>query len=465
MTRLFEIFQCGSPAVKLLSESTIGDCLSYLDAENNNYYPKKCTITDGDDYSCNRIKLDENTIKFNSFFNSLRCLEYSDPRSKIPINKKHYIEARKIFIKLFNKIFDFNKKKFAVYGEFSRELYQRSIYYYQYINKFHYVNNIPVYSYVKNNDCLIPLLKKGIIAPLVHFDTHSDHKEFENFDEYNYLLNKKPLNITKIQQLTYDIGCFSSYYLYYSKSDFFWFSPPWSLDCPDYKKEIIKMIKKKGLDEVEYIQGDLDDPDSYISIHGKLNKNDTLLTQDLNEDFILSIDLDYFCTNGLLEKDLKIKNKKKLRKILADSDPGSYGRTRYKLEFNNPFYNFKRENEDDLDGKLNPENVTFADYSNKLQAEINLILQRLEQFKNFLLLIQKKNISPVIIVLSDSCNVNLSRDANSITMTNDFCPQNLVLFIRNELFKILQQVYSHKEINFSEWPENNDNIDFNILYR
>ena len=99
------------------------------------------------------------------------------------------------------------------------------------------------------------------------------------------------------------------------------------------------MIKRKDINEVEFTPSNINEPNSYISIHGKLNENYGLLTQDLNKDFILSIDLDYFCTNGLLEKDLKVKNKKEIREILADSDPGSYGRTRYQLEFNNPFYN------------------------------------------------------------------------------------------------------------------------------
>ena len=58
-----------------------------------------------------------------------------------------------------------------------------------------------------------------------------------------------------------------------------------------------------------------------------------------------------------------------------------------------------------------------------------------------------------MIVISDSSNVHLNRDPNNITVTNDFCPQYLVLLIRHRLFKILQEVYSDQIIPFLEWPK------------
>ncbi len=428
-----------------IKNNNINNCLRFID-ESYNYKPKKCSETEDDDYACNRIQLDEYIIYLNNFFNTLRCLEYSNPLSQDNISKKQYLNARNIFINLYKIIFENDDIHSLSYlSEFSRDLYQRNIYYYPYINKIQNINNIPIFNYVKNNDCLLPLLEKQIKAPLVHFDTHSDHVEFENFDEYHKLINENPMNLSKISQITYDIACFSSYYLYYSKSDFFWISPDWLVSERKYNKQIFKMIKNPEADEIQYIDTTKNDPDSYLHVSGTLKNNFALLSQDINDDFVLSIDLDYFCCNGLLETD--VKTGKFNSELLDDSDFASYGRTRYQLEFINPYhyYNFD-------EGENIKKQNSYNEYIKNLKYELKLIVQRLEEFKQYLLYIKKeKKVSPVSILISDSCNIHLSRDFNSVTLTNDFCPQNLVLFIRHKLFIILQEVYSNKVVPYLEW--------------
>ncbi len=427
------------------------NCLRFIKMKPENYKPKKCTETEDDDYDCARIELDEHIIFLNSFFNSLRCLEYSNPLSKNNITKRQYFEARKIFIKLYQKIFkNDDLHSLAYLGEFSRELYQRNIYYYSIINKMQSINKIPIFNYVKNNDCLLPLLEKEIKAPMLHFDTHSDHKEFENFKEYHEAIQKKPMDLIKIRQLTYDIGCFSSYYIYYSKTNFIWINPHWSLDSPVYSREITKMSKHPEYNEIVHTPTKENDPQSYVYVRGKLKDNFPKLTEDLNDNFILSIDLDYFCTNGLLEHEIvNGKSKSEITDILADADPASYGRTRYQSEFTNPFYYYSDEDEDYIKKK-----GSYTQYLKNLRRELKLVTQRLQLFKKFLMYIKKeRNVSPISILISDSCNVHLSRDANSISLTNDFCPQNLVLWIRHKLFILLQEVYSKNVIPFLEWTK------------
>lgn len=432
-------------------KSNTMSCLRFIKKKPEEYKPKKCTETDDDDYDCSRIELDEYIIHLNTFFNSLRCLEYSNPLSQSNISKRQYREARKIFIRLYRKIFESNERNSLSYlGEFSRELYQRSIYYYQFLNEHQRVSGIPVFNYVKNNDCLLPLLEKKIKAPMLHFDTHSDHKEFENFEEYHQAIHQEPMNIEKIRQLAYDIGCFSSYYIYYSKTNFIWINPLWSLDSPEYSRVTTKMTKHPEHDEIVHTPTTEEDPESYIYVRGKLKDNFSKLTQDLDDNFILSIDLDYFCTNGLLEEDIiHKKSKSEVTDILADADPASYGRTRYQIEFTNPFYNYSEQDEDYLQKRK-----SHSLYLRKLKNELKLVTQRLQLFKKFLLYIKnERKINPISILISDSCNVHLSRDANSISLTNDFCPQNLVLWIRHQLFIILQQVYSSKVIPYLEWSK------------
>ena len=426
-------------------------CLLFIKNKGKDYKPKKCTETEDDEYNCERIELDEYIINLNSFISSLRCLEYSMPDHN-KISRDKYQQARRIFIDLYKKIFE-NKdlNSWSYLGELSKEFYQRNIYYYPFINQIQKINGIFIYNYVKNNDCLLPLLEKKIKAPLLHFDTHSDHKEFENFEEYDKLIKETPINISKIRPLIYDIGCFSSYYLYYSKTDFIWINPPWTTDITDYEREIIKMSKHPTNDEVIYNLSKIEDPDSYVYVRGKLKNNFSLLTQDLKDDFILSIDLDYFCTNGLLEKDINTKiSKSEIKKTLDDADTASYGRTRYQSEFINPYYYY---DSDEYDSNLLKKESSYTEYINNLHKELKLIKQRLEKFKKFLVYIKtKKKLSPICIVISDSCNVHLSRDSNSITLTNDFCPQNLVIWIRHKIFIILQEVYSNEIIPFLEWP-------------
>lgn len=426
-------------------------CLQFMKHKQFGYKPKKCTETEDDDYDCVRIDLDEYIINLNSFFNSLRCLEYSNPLPNNNITKRQYSEARKIFIQLYKKIFeDGDPNSLSYLGEFSREFYQRNIYYYSIINQNQKIKGIPIYNFVKNNDCLLPLLENKIIAPMIHFDTHSDHKEFENLQKYDKLIHQKTMNLSKIRQIAYDIGCFSSYYIYYSKTNFVWINPLWSLDSPDYKKEITKMDKHPEDDEIVYTPAKLGESGAYVYVRGKLKDNYSKLIEDINEDFILSIDVDYFCTNGLLESDIHThKSKVKKKEILEDADTASFGRTRYQIEFNNPYYYYFEEKEDDL-----KQGGLYHQYIKNLKNELKLITQRLHVFKKFLLYIKKeKQVSPVAILISDSCNVHLSRDSNSLTLTNDFCPQNLVLLIRHQLFIILQQVYSEKLIPFLEWPK------------
>ena len=428
-------------------------CLQFIKKKRRGYKPKKCTDTEDDDYDCVRIQLDEHIIYLNSFFNSLRCLEYSNPLPQDHISKKQYHQAREIFIKLYKKIFEYQDPHSWIYlGEFSKELYQRNIYYYPLINQIQKINRIPIFNYVKNNDCLLPLLENKVKAPMLHFDTHSDHKEFENLEQYHKLIHQEPINISEIRPLTYDIGCFSSYYIYYSKTNFIWINPLWSLDSPDYKREITKMSKHPDEDEIVHTPSKIDDPDSYVYVRGKLKNNFSLLAKDLNDNFILSIDLDYFCTNGILEEEIKPQKKKSdIIDIIVESDPASYGRTRYQSEFHNPFFYYS---DDEDDSKVLKKKGSYSEYVSNLHAELKLVTQRLQLFKSFLVYIKReKKVFPVSILISDSCNVHLSRDSNSITLTNDFCPQNLVLWIRHKLFILLQEVYSEKVIPFLEWTK------------
>lgn len=420
------------------------NCYRHLET---NYKKKRCTLTDDDENKCQRILLDEYIITINKKFSVLRCLEYS-------IDKKDtikYQQAQPLFISLYKSIYqkkDINSV--AYFQEFMKELYQRNIYYYPIINQKLQINNISIHSYVKNNDCIIPLLENKIKADLLHFDTHPDHKDFEKFDQYDKLINQEEIDIQEVVRLTYDIGCFSSYYLYYSKKNFFWITPTWTKENNNFEKKIHKMIRDPTVNRVQNINSSLIEKDSYIFVKGKINQKFEILTQDITKDFVLSIDLDFFSTNGLLESDININHNNKKNDLLKDSDQASYGRTRMIQEFPNPYFYY--DDNQDEEQFLN-KSISYTNYINDLKTEFNLIKKRVLEFKKLLEFIKKnKKVNPVIIIISDSSNVHLSTDLNSITLTNDFCPQNIVMYVRHLLFEALQEVYSDKIIPFLEFP-------------
>ena len=483
--------------------STISNCLSHL---KSNYKKKECTKTPNDENNCKRVSMDEMIIKLNRKFSTLRCMEYSQKNNNIKSITKRYNKARPILIELYEQLYETDDiNSLSYYQEFMREFYQRYIYYYPVINEATYLNVknrnnfnindsdfIPIYSYVKNNNCIIPLLKNKIKADLIHFDTHSDHREFDKFIEYDEIIKQDNVDIERLQQITYDIACFSSYYIHYSKTNFFWITPQWVTEQPSYEKKIQKIIKNPTSNKAQYITVNPKEKDAYIAVTGKLISNYTkknnvietidkddeeeikiahfdLLSTDMNNDFILSLDLDYFCTNGLLPTDLINEHSFKTKKnIMNEADQASYGRTRIQTEFTNPYYYYYDEeihnkknkpvdpvNENTYNGVVK-NSKSYVSYIYNLRNEMELIENRINVFKQFLYYIKEiKKINPIMVLISDSTAVHLSTDNESVSLTNDFCPQNLIMFVRQLTFEALQEVYSLKkeQIEFMQFPE------------
>jgi hypothetical protein len=558
---IFAFLVCKSPytnfySIKQIKETftSASNCLSHLKSD---YKKKECTETKTDENNCRRIKLDEKIIELNGKFSALRCMEYAHPKNtkvprttteeekaegrtmnngqKIANMKKlanRYKKAQPILLELYQIMYEHDDiNGLSYYQEFMRELYQRYIYYYPIINNAMYLNvyeetkitgnnyYIPIYSYVKNNNCIIPLLRDKVKADLIHFDTHSDHKEFDKFNEYDELITTaketgEDIDIERLQQIAYDIACFSSYYIHYSKTNFFWITPQWVTEHPDYEKVIQKIIKNPTSNKAQYIPANPIEKDAYISVIGKLlnsrkNTNNGLPINDMDEDtsnkekykhfkllssnmdndFILSLDLDYFCTNGLLPSDMLPNHSHATkREILSNADQASFGRTRIQTEFTNPYYYYVNENfttqeqqkqeqqkqEQQIDSKIyeeiNPEVIektyngvvknsqSYVSYINNLKNELELIKERINVFKQFLNFIKKtKKINPIMILISDSTAVHLSTDNESVSLTNDFCPQNLIMYVRQLTIEALQEVYStdkeQDENEYMQFPE------------
>ena len=428
------------------------DCLKDT-KEFKDYKKPRCsniTIKETEDYeeeedvyNCNRIDLDHDIVLINNEFNKLRCLEYNNTLS---IDSK-YNTSKSILKKLY-KILYIDKKydihSNVIYQELMKELYSRSVYYYPVINERWKVGKIPIKSYLKNNQCLLPLLKNKIKAPLLHFDTHSDHKEFEHYTTYKKLIqNINKESLREIENITYDIACFSTYYQEYAMKNFIWIKPDWVLEDSEYRESYVKHRKNNNSDMDELVLEFYDDdikPDSdyYIMSEGTLKEKYKKYLPHVNEDFVLSVDLDYFCTNGSSKKELELY-KSFNNNDESNLDYGSHGRTRYQNEFQNPYFYFYTEDN-------NIANNEYKKYVNDLNHEYSFIEKRINDFYKFLKFLKNNNKQPIYIIISDSSNLLISKQSKDISITNDFCPQHIVLFIRHRLSLLFSKLYGKKII-------------------
>lgn len=382
-----------------------------------------------DIFSCERVNLNKHLVDINrDIITKLRCLEYGN---KDTIDVK-YAKARPIFKKSYKLFYEdkpFKKHSIVIYQEFIKELYNRYIYYYPYINTLKIFNNknIEIYFHTRQNHSIIPLIERKIKLPILHFDSHSDYKDYDYYDEYIEAINNN--NIDKVKKYNYDIATFTSHYTTYSKKNFIWIYPNWLIkeEKPEVSLNIIernknnegvtKEVEKKVYGAYYYAKGDTTELKKYYKY--------------LDKQYVLSIDLDYFCTNGGLVK----KND-----TSYEVDPISFYRTRYKTEFNTPFYYYT-----DADKE-------YSEYLKDLNNEYKFIHNRIKIFLFEMLQLKNNSYIPKIILICDSSNILISKDYNSISITNDFCPSYMVLFIKHHLMYGLQKIFSDTVIPYLEFP-------------
>ena len=124
-----------------------------------------------------------------------------------------------------------------------------------------------------------------------------------------------------------------------------------------------------------------------------------------------------------------------------DVDAASFGRNRFQSEFGNPYNYFTQvKSESVLDSKI-------SNYAKKINKEVNLILKRIEKLGVFLNYVKEKFMLPKMIVISDSTNIILTKNVDSISITNDFSPIIMVPLIRNKLIYVLNILYGDGELS------------------
>lgn len=378
------------------------------------YQSPRCDSKDGLKYSCPRHDLNRSLVSIKRRITDLRELEYSD----VDISST-YNRALPIMSELLQEMLS-DREKIVLYEPFLRELYERSVYYYPVINDDHAIGKVKVVSCVKHNQCFVELVRLGLKAPLLHFDTHSDMRSFQHHD----VISTGTMEPGNEFQTAFEIGSFSSYYLSFSKKPFVWVAPSWVDDAQDLEKNTYN-ITAKG--DVKYLEkGDSNATESFTK-GGIESANWGALIGGLGgEDYIMSVDLDFFVTNG------------------SSTDRGDYrssGRVLLEAEFGSPY--------DDYSGSHDSHEIVT--YKKKRLAELDLIKDRVSRFEAFLRRVSESGIYPRVIVISDSCNVLFSRNEGVLSVTNNFCPAYLALYLRRLVFEALSRVFGGDDTKVSQF--------------
>jgi hypothetical protein len=136
--------------------------------------------------------------------------------------------------------------------------------------------------------------------------------------------------------------------------------------------------------------------------------------------YILDIDLDYFVCNG----------DKVTKSYFKESyDIGSPNRTE------TVDYNLL------LPRGIDKDNKKYYKYEHDLKKEVYEINKRITHFLNIIKYIKKKGFIPSHISICDSTNVHFSGCQTCNSVSNNYVPLNLALYVHTKVIQGLEKIY------------------------
>jgi hypothetical protein len=380
----------------------------------------------------------------NTFSKGISDLRYYESVNK----QENYTHHLKLFTQL--KTILFKRSKYIIDQELWKELYLRSVYFYQFHKK---VNNVPLIMVTKHNQ-IVPFYMSQRVhstnSTLVHFDTHSDEAPVTNsallpkiYKIYLETADEKCLD--KVSDIVWDIGAANSGILYTTGiRDVTWCLPSW---VPDKQISVPIFLKNKKntqtlstTDNIKHLYN-LDEltqttrvpkdavKKTYTKVQtGKLTKvgfNKLVETIKKNgKKYILDIDLDYIVCNG---------------KPFTQS----YWKETYDLS--SYYRNFTFE-PNQFTPRYNADNTTeLLQCTKRFNFEIKEINKRIKTLFTLLFSLKKKGYIPELISICDSTNLQFSdcqvlslHSCNSVS--NNYVPLNIALYVHSKVLRYIEKL-------------------------
>ena len=374
----------------------------------------------------------------NEFSKKINILIKYEFKSKVESFQEHKFLFNLLLFNLFER------KQYGLDYECWKELYLRSLYFYKYEDK---IGNIPLVKVTKHNE-ILPFYFKNKIHKInhtfVHFDSHPDFNYIDLSNNlpllYKNYLKSNDNNIKKAQNIVWDIGAANSgVFISTGIRDTIWCMPTWIPDNEINLNYFIKENKKvyeiktntdirkmNNLEEFTYMENKEKELKIYSKIQtGKLSKKSLknlleLIKKNGNK-YILDIDLDYFVCNG----------KSYNQSYKNDSyDLSSPNRTEY-IDYQTEY---PRE--------YPKENKKLQKFNKLLNKEIKEINQRIKHFLLIIRYLKKYNYIPSHISICDSTNVHFSNCETCNSVSNNYVPLNLALYVHTKVFNGLEKIFN-----------------------
>jgi len=387
----------------------------------------------------------QNLDKFiNVFSKGIADLKYYESVNK----KENYTNHFDLITKLKHSLF--KRKKYVIDQDLWKELYMRSVYFYQFQNV---INGVPLKLVTKHNQ-IIPFYMSHKIhtnqSTLVHFDTHSDEAPVPNSallpDIYNkFLETNHQKHLDTAGDIVWDIGAANSGILYTTGiRDVTWCLPSW---VPDKQLSVSVFLKKnkttlllsttdniKDINNLDELTHTKHIPKSTITKTYTKIQTGSLTSTNLSnlvdtikkngDRYFLDIDLDYLVCNG------KPFNK-------------TYWKDTYDLS--STFRNTTNEPNQSVPRYNADTSTEFVKYNKRFLFEIKEIDKRIKNLFKILFHLKKKGLDPELISICDSTNLQFSdcevlklHSCNSVS--NNYVPINIALYVHTKVLKYAEKL-------------------------
>jgi len=415
-----------------------------MDCNENNRWKiiiKKCI--NSDKKYCEIKKGNEFYKQMIRFINELDCITYKK-------NKDHKKYKNKV-----NILYQFLKKRMNLVEDYLlwKHIFNRLVDTYKKDNYNLKIKNIPVYQVTKHNHAVSPfiqeMLKNNKIDMLLHFDTHSDMNDINDYSNvaslFNKVIKKRKIKkyIKNMEQKIWDIGMpvtgFLAFYQQkYKNKDvkLVWTLPDW---IPTATKEPIdsyidKPFTRKNIsleeddDNLTYKLYNKDEDDYKINFtksRFKSSKDWKKIQKIIGKSsYILDIDLDYFVANG--------------EELDNDEYQEDYYdvKSKYRIFYDEQvFMRFPR-------GPFNKYDSRYRKYKRNVEKEVKQIKNRMNIFLKGIKYLKNKGKIPSAIIICDSTSAPFAKRSKHHTHYNEYVPQQYALWIHMTIQSGLKKIFS-----------------------